>query len=119
MLAGPVRLGGYSLQIEVLQDGHLLRLMGPAGEQNLEIALTSQGPVLRLQGGLRMDLVGDLTVDARRVSLHGREGLVLTSGTDATLVAAGDLDARAELGDLSLRANDDVRLDGERIRMNC
>jgi aminopeptidase N len=34
-------------------------------------------------------------------------------------LAAGDLAARAELGDLSLRANDDVRIDGERVRTNC
>lgn len=117
--AGTVPLGGYALHIERIQDGHLLRLNGPGGEQALEIALTPEGPVLRFQGGMRMDLAGDLAVDARLVSLHGREGLVLTSGADATLVAEGDLNARARLGDLSVRANDDVRIDGERIRMNC
>lgn len=115
----PMPLGSYSLHIERLPDGHLLRLLGPDGERSLEIALTPEGPVLRLHSGLRMDLAGDLAVDARHVSLHGREGLTLTSGADASLMAAGDLVARAELGDLTLRANDDVRIDGERIRMNC
>ena len=118
-LVGPVQLGSYALHIERLATGHVLRLLGPEGEKSLEIALTPQGPVLRLHSGLRMDLLGDLMLEARHVSLHGREGLTLTSGTDAAIVAAGDLVARAELGDLALRANDDVRLDGERIRMNC
>jgi hypothetical protein len=118
-LAGPVPLGSYALHIERTQDGHLLRLVGPDGGKSLEIALTDQGPVLRLNSNLRMDLSGDLAVEARHVSLHGREGLTLTSGSDAVLAVAGDLSLRAELGDIQVRANDDVRLDGERIRMNC
>lgn len=119
LMEGPLPLGHYALHIDRIEGGHLLRLTGPEGERALEIALTPEGPVLRLHGGLRMDLVGDLAIDAKRVSLHGREGLVLSSGTDAALVAAGDFSVQAELGDVSVRANDDVRIDGERIRMNC
>jgi hypothetical protein len=114
-----IALGDHFLHIEPDGAGHVLRLVGPGGGQRLEIAVTPQGPVLRLQGGLRLELAGDLAVDARRVALHGREGLTLSSGADASVVAAGDLAARAELGDLSLRANDDVRIDGERVRTNC
>lgn len=119
ILPGAVPLGSYALHIERTKDGHLLRLEGPEGEKSMEIVLTPQGPVLRLNSSLRMDLTGDLAVEARHVSLHGREGLTLTSGTDAVLAVTGDLNLRAELGDVTVRANDDVRLDGERIRMNC
>lgn len=119
ILAAPVALGRYALHIERIQDGHLLRLEGPEGEKSLEIVLTPQGPVIRLNSSLRLDLAGDLAVEARHVSLHGREGLTLTSGTDAILAVTGDLHVRAERGDVAVHANDDVRLDGERIRMNC
>jgi hypothetical protein len=114
-----IALGDHFLHIESDGAAHVLRLVGPGGGQRLEIVVTPQGPVLRLAGGLRVELAGDLAVDARRVALHGREGLALSSGADASIVAAGDLAARAELGDLSLRANDDVRIDGERVRTNC
>ena len=114
-----IALGDHFLHIEPSGDGHVLRLVGPGGGQRIEIAITPQGPVLRLHGGLRLELAGDLAVDARRVTLHGREGLALSSGADASIAAVGDLSARAELGDIALHANDDVRIDGERVRMNC
>jgi hypothetical protein len=114
-----IPLGDHFLHIEPEAGGHVLRLVGPGGAQRLEIAVTADGPVLRLHSGLKLELAGALTIDAQTVALHGREGLALTSGADARITAAGDLVARAELGDVSVRANDDVRLDGERVRMNC
>lgn len=114
-----ISLGSHFLHIEPEAGGHVLRLVGPGGAQRLEIAVTADGPVLRLHSGLKIELAGELAIDAARIALHGREGLTLTSGGDARIVAAGDLVARAELGDVSVRANDDVRLDGERVRMNC
>ena len=63
---------------------------------------------------------------ADRVAIHGREGVAITTDGDVAIVAAGDLETRArtqtiaaELGDVRVVANDDVRLTGERIRMNC
>lgn len=114
-----ISLGNHFLHIEPEAGGHVLRLVGPGGAQRLEIAVTADGPVLRLHSGLKIELAGALAIDAATVSLHGREGLTLTSGGDARLAAAGDLVARAERGEVSVRANDDVRLDGERVRMNC
>jgi len=114
-----IALGDHFLHIEPSADGHVLRLVGPGGGQRVEIAITPQGPVLRLLGGLRLELDGDLTVDAQRVALHGRKGLSLSSGADASITVVGDLSARAELGNIALHANDDVCIDGERVRMNC
>ena len=61
-----------------------------------------------------------------RVAIHGRRDVSISSGGDATVEAAGDLEtfARAQhhtanLGNVNIRANDDVRLNGERVRMNC
>lgn len=114
-----IALGDHFLHIEPSADGHVLRLVGPGGCQRVEIAITPQGPVLRLHGGLRLEMTGELSVDAKRVALHGREGLSLSSGVDASIVAAGDLNVRADLGDVKVTANDDVCIDGERVRMNC
>ena len=94
-------------------------LSGPDGAPSLELALTPEGPVLRVPGGLRVEVPGALALDAEQVSIHGRKGLALSSGADASIQVLGDLHARAELGDISLRANDDVRLTGERVRLNC
>jgi hypothetical protein len=114
-----IPLGDHFLHIEPAADGHHLRLIGPAGAQSLEIVVTPQGPVLRLGSGLRLELAGQLSVDAERVALHGRSGLTLTSGGEVTIEAATHLNAKADLGEVRVKANDDLRLDGERILMNC
>lgn len=114
-----IPLGEHFLHIEPATDGHHLRLLGPGGGQSLEIVVTSQGPVLRLGAGLRLELAGALSVDAERIALHGRSGVALTSGGEVTIDAATHLTAKADLGDVRVKANDDLRLDGERILMNC
>jgi hypothetical protein len=122
-----VPLGDHLLMIRACPDGsHVLTLIGPSGLQALTIELTSQGPRLRMEAGLSLAFSGELIIDAKRVAIHGREGLALTSGADATVAAKGDLTTSArvqtisaELGDVRVKANDDVRLNGERILMNC
>ena len=114
-----IPLGEHFLHIEPAADGHHLRLIGPSGGQSLEIIVTEQGPVLRLGSGLRIELAGALSVDAERVELHGRKGVTMTSGGEVTIEATTHLNARADLGDVRVKANDDLRLDGERILMNC
>jgi len=59
--------------------------------------------VLRLASGLRMEIAGDLDIAAQNVRLLGRDDVCIEAGR----------------GDVSIRANDDIRLDGERIRNNC
>jgi hypothetical protein len=114
-----IPLGEHFLHIEAAPDGHTLRLVGRDGGQRLEIVVTPQGPVLRLGAGLRIELAGALEIDADRVALHGRNGMSLTSGADASLQAAHHVAVRAELGEVAVKANDDLRLDGERVLMNC
>jgi len=69
---------------------------------------------------------GDLAIAARRLLLHGSEGVAISSDADAQIVAAQTLmtqgrrqDVTATHGDVRVYANDDVKIDGERIRMNC
>lgn len=114
-----IPVGDHFLHIEAAGDGHHLRLVGPGGGQSVEIVVTPQGPVLRLGSGLRLELAGPLTVDADQIALHGRSGVSLTSGGELNIEATTHLNARTQLGDVRVKANDDLRLDGERVLMNC
>jgi hypothetical protein len=114
-----IPVGEHFLHIEQASDGHHLRLVGPHGGQSVEIIVTAQGPVLRLGSNLRIELAGALQVDAEKIALHGRHGITVTSGEEVNIEASTHLTARADLGDVRVKANDDLRLDGERILMNC
>jgi hypothetical protein len=102
-------------------------IVGSDGRVQLSITLTADGPVLRLEGtGLKIQTAGTLALDAEQIALHGRRGVAISSGGDASITVAGDLEARArihnivaELGNVNVRANDDVKLNGERVMMNC
>lgn len=106
---------------------NVLTILAPDGRVSLCIHITSDGPVLHFESGrLTLEARGILTVDAERIAIHGREGVAITSGGDAKICAAGDLDSQARiqnitahLGNVNVRANDDVRLNGERVMMNC
>ena len=90
----------------VLDDGPLpqgFRILSKDGQVTLAVVMTSAGPVLQFNGGgLAIQAEGDLAVAARNISLHGEESVKITTG-----------------GSVNLRANDDVRLNGERVLVNC
>jgi hypothetical protein len=119
--------GSQRLEIERGADQDTIRLVGPEGGLRLTIIVTPAGPVLHVDGaGVMIQTTGVLGIAAERVAIHGREGVSLTSGTDVQVQATGRMDMqarsvgiKAEVGDVEVRANDDVRIDGERIRMNC
>lgn len=118
---------GHTLTIErAPEGGAVLRLTNAGGDTPLTIELTSAGPVLRVGTGLAIAVDGDLRFAAERVDIQARAGLELRSGGDVIVNAEGDnlssarehvLEAR--LGDVRLDANDDVKIAGERIRLNC
>ena len=120
-------VGRQRLILERAGGENILRIMGRDGRVSVSIHVTAEGPVLKLEGAdLTIRSTGDLAVEAERLTLHGRSGVVLSSGGDAAIRIERDLDVsaraqniRAELGDIRLRANDDIRMDGERIRHNC
>lgn len=106
----------------------MLRLAGPDGKTfQLAIHITADGPVLRFENsGLTIQAAGDLRIAAGRVAIHGADGMALTTGGDLTIEASGTCrnhatsqEISAELGNVNVHANDDVKLNGERIRMNC
>jgi hypothetical protein len=119
--------GDHQLTIERRASDSVLQIVSPGGQVALTIELTSDGPILRFDGlNMRIESSGDLAIGARRLALHGREAVSITTEGDAGIRAEGDLttEARvqnisARLGNVNVKANDDVRLRGERVRLNC
>jgi hypothetical protein len=116
----------YRLTIERSERGSVIRLLDAEGGVPLRVELGPGGPVLVLGSGLTIAVAGELAFDAQRVAIHGREGIHLRSGGNTTIESEGDLVTRAReqivearLGDVRIKANDDVKVNGERIRLNC
>jgi hypothetical protein len=117
---------GYRLEAQPGSAGQELRLHAPDGRICLKITLGADGPMVELaSAGLSIEARGDVRVACDSFEVAARDRVTLSSG--------GDIEARAErtlktdafeqfhdarLGDYRIRANDDLRLDGERIRLN-
>lgn len=121
-----VMLGQHGVLVTKTSDGGSIRLRSPEGTETLCIEITRAGAVLRLSRGLTVEIAGPLSLDADQVSIHGRQGLSLSSGGDITAQADGSVEVRshsttitATHGDVVAKANDDIILAGERIRVNC
>ena len=116
----------HVLEIHHGAEDNILRILSPDGIAGLAITISARGITLNVTGGnLTLQTTGALAIDAEKLSLHGRVGVTVSSGGDASLQVAGEFNAeahtqniRARLGNLNLRANDDVCLDGEKIRLN-
>ncbi|HEX8985869.1 MAG TPA: hypothetical protein VF767_10565 [Bryobacteraceae bacterium] len=89
-----------------------LTIRGPEGEVLLEVVLTPKGPVLRFQAAqVQLECQGSFKVRCDSFELE-------TAG-DIVQQAGGEMRLEALRGNLDVRANDDVNLNGERVRLNC
>ncbi len=116
--------GGHCLAIDA--GARVLQITRANGSAALTIRITESGPVLEFHESLQIRAAGIVGIEGQRVHICGREGLLLESGRDASIAVAGELRSEAEahsirarLGDVEVKANDDVRLRAERIRLNC
>jgi len=119
-------LGGHALDVERTSDKNVLRIVRPDGVVGISITITPQGMTMSLAGAdLLLETTGALAVRADTLSLHGERSVSVTTGGDAIFKATGDMysearvqNVKATLGNVNVWANDDVKLDGERIRLN-
>ena len=117
---------GHALRVEGGRECNVLSVVDPDGLIHLEIAIDASGVRISARGvGLSLTTSGALAISADHVSLHGKSGIALTTDGDARIEAAGALETtghsqtiRSRRGDIVVQANDDVRLTGERIRLN-
>jgi hypothetical protein len=135
--AAPARLvtsaSGYQIQSVGSPDQELITVTAPDGRLCLSIALRSDGPVVEVHAqSLRFASQGLLRLDCDRLEINAASETTLRTGAlvqevagEVRTRAGGTVDVeahahrlRARLGDISLHANDDVSLDGERVLLN-
>jgi len=111
-----------------------LTIRGTNGQVQLRIQLTPEGPVLQFQAlDVELEAKGNLSLRAQTLTLSAQTHLELQSGgtvrhraaTHHEISAGGrasvtghDVRVVARRGDVGIKANDDVKVDGERIWLN-
>lgn len=90
------------------------------GDVLLEVTLTPAGPLLRFRAAaVEMDCKGSFKVRCEDFEVHAAGHIVQEAGGDLVQSAGGDASIEARRGEARLKANDDVKLNGERVRLNC
>jgi len=116
--------GGYALRY---QDAlATLDVHAPDGRICVRLILAPEGPRIEVLGAsLSLHAERDINLSCQRFAVDASEGISLRSGGDLELRAEGKMASEgasqrivARRGDLTAIANDDVSLDGERIRLN-
>lgn len=116
-----------------VREQDLLTLTAPDGRVCLSVALRPEGPLVEVHAqSLSVASDGVLRLDCDRLEIQAPGGTSLRTGSLVQEIA-GDLRTRAggvieseahaqrlhaRRGDVALSANDDVTLDGERVRLN-
>lgn len=101
----------------------------------LVISISDKGLILNLKAlQLNIQAFDQLNLAGRQINIEASEQLSLKSRgnmqqtieNDLQIEAGGNLSSRAKvqkieatLGNAEIKANDDVRLDGERVKLNC
>jgi hypothetical protein len=117
---------GYGVTVRT-DDGEKLELHAPDGRVYLRVTLTESGPILELDtASLTIASHGKMRFSAEDVEIDAARSLAIRAGADLEVRAAGLLSTVAERqtmtatrGEVHVRASDDVRVDGERIRLNA
>lgn len=113
----------------------ILTVSAADGRVELSVRFTEAGPVLSFEAaGIRLESPGEVTVACERFRVEASDSVELRSAGSLEAIAEGDAVVRAEgaarieghavevcsrRGNVELKANDDVRLRGERIKLNC
>lgn len=116
---------GY--EVLVVPKSNQLFVSDPTGGIALQITMTDQGPLLQLSSAiLNIEATQKLSLSADEVDIHAVKQLNLRSDGAMSETIAGDKSSTAEaydhtarLGDFQVKANDDIKLNGERVKLNC
>ena len=124
----PLRFGGQlAVEGQNQEGGEQIILRAPDGEVQLKITVTEDGPLLHFRAAaLQLESEGALRVDCEDLEIRARGNIDQQANGDLVQLAKGDLNIRADRchmsarrGDVRVWANDDVRLNGERVKLNC
>jgi hypothetical protein len=117
---------GYGVRTEERPGGDVLEIVAPGGQVCLQIVLAPEGLKVQIDSAaLEVRAKGTIAVECETLAVRARESIALTAGKDVAIDAGGMIETeawgqeiRARRGDVHLEANDDVLLDGERVRLN-
>ena len=124
---------GYTIVINQ-SDRDTLELNAPDGPICVRIHLAPEGAQVEVfSHTLRVHTASTLSLDCEEFAVNARRDVTIRTGGDLMQVAEGavrmhaegmlhvegfSVNMRARLGDVQVAANDDVMLDGERVRLN-
>jgi hypothetical protein len=118
---GGDRLALRSGYVVDVQDGagvETLSLQAPDGRLCLTIRLEPEGPVLEVSAAaVSVQAERELRLGCRRFEVEAEDDIVLRAG-GAVHTTGFEQKLEATGGDVHIEANDDVRVDGERVRLN-
>ena len=102
---------GRHVVVRVDEHGETVEIRSPGGEVEIGIALTPDGPLLRLKG-VRLEIAAAESVDVhcRRLRMRADERLELHAGDG--LAITSDRDVR-------VRTQGQTHLDGDWVNINC
>lgn len=117
---------GYELQLRDEGGAEGLRIVAPGGHLCVQIRLDPEGPRIEVFGAeLHAHADEVVRLAGPRVEIEAEESITLRSGGTIRQQARGNVESEAfehhlesTHGEIRLVANDDVALDGERIRLN-
>jgi hypothetical protein len=121
--------------VSLASDGiDRLTVRGPEGVVELSVRFTAEGPVLAFSAAsIALATRGDMSLNCETLRVRARGGIVMDAAGDleqriggrqvvdvagSAAIEAQDVSIRARLGDVGVTANDDVRIDGERVLLN-
>jgi hypothetical protein len=97
----PLR-GRYQMIVNRQPQQDSVALIASDGAVRFRIVITDNGPEITVEAQtLSLRTSGTLAIDAERIQLHGREAVAVTTG-----------------GGIQIEANQNVRINGERIYLN-
>lgn len=116
---GTMRLGsGRSVSVVEVAGEERVEIRAATGEMLVCVRLTEQGPVFSLSGAsLEVTAAKSLSLSAETVRVSAGKHLSLEAG-ELARTKARDVEIEAAPGAVSIHANDDVDIVGERVRLN-
>lgn len=117
---------GYTVESVEENLSDVLHIRASDGKLCLRIVMTPTGPVVELQSlSLVLAAEKDIQLKCDSLEIQTRKDLTIKSGGDIRQAAEGKFETEAfsqrivaRRGDIAVKANDDVMMDGERIRLN-
>lgn len=101
---------GREIEVSTADEGDWLTVRSREGACVLTVLLTDAGPVLRFEGAaLQVAATKSVEISCEDFRVKARNELSL---------AGRAVDVRAHLGGVTVRADDDVAIDGERVLLN-